>query len=508
MKIFNTDVIKQLDKYTIEHEPVSSIDLMERAASAVTFEIISRWKRNTRIVVFAGPGNNGGDALAVARMLVEEGYKPEIYLFNPTQKLSADCAKNRDRLLKTGENLPFYEIKGGEFTPPSLSSATLVIDGLFGTGLKSPLTGGFAAMVQYINDSGAQVVSIDMPSGLFGEDNRDNNHRYIIKAGLTLSFQFPKLAFFLPENERFTGEWKILDIGLHPEGIANAHTNLYYTEMTDASALLRPRSRFSDKRDMGHAFLAAGSYGMMGAAVLASKACVHSGTGLLTVHSPGCGYSILQQTVPEALFSADANERLISGIVLQKPYTAMGIGPGIGHADTTATALDQFISQLRRPAVLDADALNLLSEHPDWLSRLPAYTILTPHIREFERLFGKCDSGFERLLKALEIAKRYHLILILKGANTAIVLPQGEIHFNSTGNPGMATGGSGDVLTGVLLGLLAQGYAPADAAVLGVYLHGLAGDLAADTESQEYITASTLCEYLGKAFRKIQACGK
>lgn len=363
-------------------------------------------------------------------------------------------------------------------------------------------------MVQYINESGAQVVSIDMPSGLFGEDNRDNNHRYIVRADLTLSFQFPKLAFVLPENERFTGEWKILDIALHPDGITNAPTNLYYTETADAAALLRPRNRFSDKRDMGHALLAAGSYGMMGAAVLAARACMHAGCGLLTLHAPSCGYQIIQQSVPEALFSADINETRLSGIRLQKPYTAIGIGPGIGHAAPADTALDQLISQLRRPAVLDADALNILSEHTDWLSRLPANTVLTPHIREFDRLFGKCDTGYERLLKALEISKRYHLLLVLKGANTAVVLPRGEVHFNSTGNPGMSTAGSGDVLTGIILGLLAQGYTPPDAAVLGVFIHGLAGDLAAEADSQESLTASGIIAFIGKAFHRLHTCGK
>lgn len=503
MKIFNTSIIKQLDAYTIEHEPISSVDLMERAASAITFEIIARWKRNTRIVVFAGAGNNGGDALAVARMLIEEGYKLEVYLFNPLQKLSADCARNKERL-SAFDNILFSEVKGGDFVPPQLFADTLVIDGLFGSGLKVPLTGGFAAVVQYINDSEATVVSIDIPSGLFGEDNAGNNRRYIVKANLTLTLQFPKFSFFFAENERFTGEWKILDIGLHPDGMEQTATNLFYTEIDDACALLKSRNRFTDKRDVGHALLMAGSHGMTGAAVLAAKAAMHSGAGLLTVHTPAGSCSIIQQSVPEALVSVDENELHVSKITMQHSYAAIAAGPGLGRHQQTIAALDQLIGQIRRPCVIDADALNIIAEHMEWLSRIPANSIFTPHVKEFDRLFGKCDTGIERISKALEVAKRYNIIIVLKGANTAVVLPKGEIHFNSTGNPGMATAGSGDALTGLLLGLLAQGYAPRDAAILGVYLHGLAGDLAAEAECEEYIIAGDIIAHIGKAFKKLK----
>ncbi|MCP9611609.1 NAD(P)H-hydrate dehydratase [Coprobacter tertius] len=504
MKIFFTNETKKLDEYTIEHEPVSSIDLMERAASSVTFEIISRWKRNTRVVVFAGSGNNGGDALAVSRMLIEEGYKVEIFLFNPFQKLSPDCSKNRERL-KEIEGVHLTEVVKGDFLPPLLDEYTLVIDGLFGSGLRTGLTGGFASVVQYINAAHPQVVSIDLPSGLFGEDNRDNYSRNIIRATLTLTFQYPKLAFMLPENAEYIGEWKVIDIGIHPEILDSTPSRYFYLEPEEIAPIVKPRKRFSDKREYGHTLMIAGSKGMIGAAVLSTKAALHTGAGLVTVHTAQCGYEILQSTVPEAMVQTDNCVAHITEIPIQRHYKAMGIGPGIGKNEETARALEAVLPQLRYPVVIDADALNLTASHQNWLAFLPAGSILTPHIREFDRIFGQHDNMYERLGKAAEISKRYNLIIILKGAYTAIITPKEKIYFNSTGNPGMATAGSGDVLTGILTGLLSQGYASHEAAVLGTFLHGMAGDLAAEELSEEYITAGDIITHIGKAFKKLKS---
>ena len=503
MKIFFTNETKKLDEYTIEHEPVSSIDLMERAASSVTFEIMSRWQRNTRVVVFAGPGNNGGDALAVARMLIEEGYKLETYLFNPFQKLSPDCSKNKDRL-KDIEGIHLTEVIKGDFLPPRLDTQTLVIDGLFGSGLRTSLTGGFASVVQYINSSKAQVVSIDLPSGLFGEDNSENYSRNIIRATLTLTFQYPKLAFMLPENAEYVGEWKVIDIDIHPEIIEATPANFYYLETDEIAPLIKKRPKFAHKNNFGHTLIIAGSKGMMGAAVLATKAALHTGAGLVSVHSAQCGYAVLQSAVPEAMFLSDTSQTHITEINIQKHYTTFGIGPGIGRNEETARAIEALFRQMRHPVVLDADAINMAATHPNWLSQLPANSILTPHIREFDRLFGQHDNMLERLKKATEMAKRYRLIIILKGANTAIVTPKEKVYFNSTGNPGMATAGSGDVLTGILSGLLSQGYLPHEAAVIGVFIHGLAGDIAAEEQSQEYITAGDIINHLGKAYKHLK----
>lgn len=502
MKIFLSSISKKLDAYTIEHEPISSFDLMERAASAVTFEIISRWKRNVPIIVFAGPGNNGGDALAISRMLMEEGYKPEVYLFNTSDKLSPDCQKNKQRLIALPE-CRFTEITN-QFIPPKLTDDMLIIDGLFGSGLNSPLTSGYAALAQLINSYDATVVSIDLPSGLFGEDNRANNPRNIVEADYTFTFQYPKLSFLMAENERFTGQWKVLDIGLHPEALAQTPSPYYFVEPEEAARLLKKRRKFASKRELGHALLIAGSYGMMGAAVLATKACLHTGTGLVTVHTPRCGYPVIQSAAPEALFNADKNDLHFSSLHIQQRYNAIGIGPGLGRHIETASAFKALIPQYNRPYVVDADALNLISESPEMLDSLPPYSILTPHAGEFDRLFGKSETSYERVIKAKSEAKKRNLIIVLKGAYTATVLPKGDIYFNATGNPGMATAGSGDVLTGIITGLLAQGYLPAEAAVLGVCLHGLAGDLAAAELSEAYITAGDIVSYLGKARLKLE----
>ena len=521
MKIFFTNETKKLDRFTIENEPIKSIDLMERAASSVTFEIISRWKRNTPVVVFAGPGNNGGDALAVSRMLIEEGYTLDIYLFNPLQKLSQDCLKNRDRL-QTIEGLKFsksvkpsdstntFPHNGSHFTeitnefiPPTLTKGTLVIDGLFGSGLSKPLSGGFGSVVQYINSSDATVVSIDLPSGLFGENNTENIPRNIVQADLTITFQYPKLAFMFAENEQFTGEWKIVDIGIHPDIIEQTETKYYYIEPDEAARMIMKRSRFVSKHNVGHTLLIAGSKGMMGAAVLAAKAALHTGAGLVSVLSAACGEKILQTSVPEALFIADEQDSHISDIVLNRSYSAIAVGPGLGRHEETARAFYKLLGQIKRPIVLDADALNLLAGHTELIENLPKNSILTPHHLEFDRLFGKNDTSYERLNKAREIAIRYHIIIVLKGANTAIVTPKGDVLFSSSGNAGMATAGSGDTLTGMITGLLAQGYHPIPAAILGVFLHGTAGDLAAERDSQEYITAGDIISQIGQAYKKL-----
>lgn len=506
MKIFTTQSTKLLDRLTIEYEPVSSIDLMERAAEALTSEICNTISPSQRIYIFAGPGNNGGDALATARLLIDRGYKPIVYLFNtmPNHRLSADCEQNRERLRRTGHN-DFFEITN-QFTPPVVNSDDCVIDGLFGAGLKEPLTGGFASLVRYINESGAFVISIDIPSGLFGEWNPEASEDRIVKARLTLSFQMPKLAFFFAENAKFTGETKILDIRLHPRAIAETETCYYLTTAEDIARNIRhSRPKFSNKRYYGHLLLAAGQYAMMGAAVLSAKAALHSGVGLVSVHSPRCANLILQTAVPEAIFSPDKGENHIEEIPVHPRYSAIAIGPGMGCNETSVSALMHLVKEIRQPLVLDADALNCIAREQSLLRYLPSHTILTPHIHELERMFGPMTDDASRLKCITHVATKYDIIVILKGANTAIALPDGTIHFNSTGNPGMATAGSGDVLTGIIGSLLAQGYSPEDAAIIGVYLHGVAGDIAARESGEEYITASDIINHLGLAFKQIKS---
>jgi len=501
MKILASTQLKELDKYTIVHEPIASIDLMERAACALTDAIVRRWDKSFEVVVFAGPGNNGGDALAVARMLSQKGYHVEVFLFNTKGQLSEECQANLNRL-KTCGSIYFTEIST-QFDPPALTENHLVIDGLFGSGLNKPLNGGFASVVKYINASKAQVVAIDIPSGLMGEDNTYNIRPHIIHADVTLSIQLPKLSFLFPENEDIVGEWELLDIGLKQSFIDAAPSTFSILEETEVRSLIRPRKRFSHKGTFGHGLLIAGSYGMAGASILAAKACLKSGIGLLTVHVPIHNHDLLQTTVPEAIVHTDIQERYFAQPMHLHRYSALAIGPGLGQEEDTALAMMEQIQGSSLPIVLDADAINILSTHRNWLSRLPKRCILTPHLGELERLIGKCMDTYERLTKVKELAAYLQSYIIVKGAWTTIVTPEGNFYFNPTGNPGMATGGSGDVLTGILLGLLAQGYSREEACKLGVYIHGLAGDIAAEEKTQMGMTAADIIEALPAAWKKL-----
>lgn len=502
IKIFPVSTVKELDNYTVANEPIASIDLIERASLLFTHEFTRRFSKHRRVIIFAGQGNNGADALAIARLLCEESYKVETFLFNPTESLSPDCAANKTRLLEI-DYVEFTEITR-DFNPPVLSENDIVIDGLFGSGLNRPLEGGFAAVVNYINQAESTIVSIDMPSGLFGEDNSANTMDTVIKADLTLTFGFPKLAFLLPDNHAYVGEWKVLDIGLHPDIIDETQTPFCLVTEEDIAEIVQPRGKFDHKGDFGHALLVAGSKGKMGAAVLGARACLRSGAGLLTVHTPKCGLQTLQTTIPEAMANIDQHAEHFASSPDGTPYSAVAAGPGLGLHPETMLALERLIETATSPLVLDADAINILAANKGILNKLPQRSILTPHPKEFDRLAGASASSYERLLKAREIATTYKITLVLKGAYTAICLPNGHIYFNTTGNPGMATAGSGDVLTGIILGMLAQGYEQEIAATTGVYIHGLAGDLAVAAHTEESLIASDIIEMLGKAFKQIK----
>lgn len=503
MKIFTSSQIHELDKYTIDHEPIKSIDLMERAARVLTRAITERWPSTIPVIVFAGPGNNGGDALAVSRMLIEQGYQVQTYLFNITGHLSAECTENKKRLCDK-KGLPLYTEISQEFDPPRLESGMLIVDGLFGSGLNKPLAGGFASLVKYINASKADVVSIDVPSGLMTEDNTYNVSTNIIRATQTLTLGQLKLSFLFPESQAYIGQLRILDIRLSREGMEKIESNYTLMEEDVARQLLKPRNRFAHKGQMGSALIIAGSYGMAGASVLATKACLRSGAGKVTVHVPKRNVAIMQTAVPEAIVSIDREETSFTEGVATEDFQAVGIGPGIGTSEQTAITL---IAQLRRtqcPLVVDADALNILASRRAWLQQLPKGVILTPHPKELDRMEGKCIDTFERLTKARELAERLQGYVILKGHHTAICMPDGHVVFNNSGNAGMATAGSGDVLTGIITGLLARGYDRREACMLGVYLHGLAGDLAVREIGEESLIASDLIQYLPKAFIRLK----
>lgn len=498
MKLFTTKQIAEIDRFTIENEPVTDINLMERAALQITHWLVKRFSAEHRMIFFAGPGNNGGDALAIARQLAGLDYRCEVFLLESGKELNGSPAINWQRLVEQGKVTLHKISSAGEF--PEISPGDIILDGLFGSGLSRPLEGFQAAIVRKINQLKNKVVSIDMPSGLMGEDNSGNVAENIIQADFTLTFQFPKISFLFAENERYTGKWEVLPIGLHPEGIEKIPSEICFIQKEEISKMISPRSRFAHKGTFGHALLIAGSYEKMGAAVLASKACLRSGVGLLTSHVPRLGYSIIQTAVPEAMVHVDQHDSIFTEFPGLMTFSAVGAGPGIDRKTNTRRALFQLIEQSEKPLVLDADALNILAENPQWLENLPVNSILTPHPGEFRRLVGESENSYERVQKQIQFARHFRVIVVLKGAFTTIATPDGQLYFNSSGNPGMATAGSGDVLTGVILGLLAQGFSPINAALAGVFLHGLAGDLAAREKSEFSLVAGDIIDFMGKAF--------
>ena len=476
---------------------------MERAATACVYWITGRFDIQRKIVVFAGPGNNGGDGLAIARFLQRMRYDVSVYMLTESNQLSSDAMANYQRMtvckpvVLTNKKMPV------------LLPSTIVIDALFGIGLSRPLDGLAAQTVAHINKSGCTIISIDIPSGLFCDDNEENHSGRIIRARYTLTFQQPKLSFFFAENAEYVGEWEVLNIGLLPEAIEKQDSKYYSLQKNSIIEYLTPRNKFAHKGDFGHACIIAGSRGMMGACVLVAKACYRTGAGLVTAHVPQNQGAIMQVSVPEALVSFDDHSEVFSMIPDLSAYSAIAVGPGIGKKQETQQALLALLqaAHTRKPGtlVLDADALNILSENRDCLKLLPPNSIITPHPKEFDRLAGVSKNAYQRHLKQIEMAHKYSIFIVLKGAHTSIATPNGNCYFNSTGNPGMATAGSGDVLTGIIVSLLAQGWSPSRAVYAGVWLHGAAGDKAVLKSGQQALMASDIIKNIGKAFKELQS---
>lgn len=500
MKIFSAEQIRQWDRFTIDNEPISSLALMERASTVFVEWWIEKYPNPVPVVIFCGTGNNGGDGLAVARLLSARSYSVTVF-FCRIGESSEDCEANYQALSGVPE-VTIRELRVGDHLP-DFHSDHLVIDALFGAGLNRPITGYWAKLIDHINESSLEISSIDIPSGLFLNQTSKNNK--VIRAKYTLSFQAPKLALLLPENYPYAQYWSFQSIGLELSFSEKQNSDYHFLTKNDIKSWIKVRGKFDHKGTYGHALLVAGSYGKIGAAILAAKACLRSGVGLLSIHLPACGYSIMQSQVPEAMVQIDKSQDFWTDNIHVEAYKTIGIGCGIGQEKATELALLDLINKAECPLVLDADALNLLSQDPNKLSILPDNTIITPHPKEFQRLFGETTDDFHRLALLREKAMSLGIIIILKGAYTCIALPNGKCYFNSTGNPGMATGGSGDALTGILTGLLAQGYSPDKAALIGVFLHGLAGDLASAEVSEYSMLPSDLITHMGKAFMQIQS---
>lgn len=506
MKILSASQIRELDSLTISEEKILSSDLMERAAAQLFKWISGRFDRSRRFIILAGPGNNGGDGLALARMMAENRYDVEVFFVKLSDNTSGDWNHNKERLInEAGISLTTIDDTDSF---PLTGQGDIIVDSIFGSGLNRPVSGFGAEVIRKINQSGCTVISVDIPSGLFSEDNSSNTPGTIARANYTLSFQLPKLSFLLPDTGIYAGEWHVLPIGLSSSGIQNMTSAWEYIEEAYVSSLLKIRQKFDHKGMYGHGLLFAGSLGRMGAAVLAARAALRTGIGLMTCHVPGCGYEIMQTSVPEAMARVDIDKSCITAIDDIEGFDAIGAGPGMGTETVTRLAFLWFLENCGKPLIIDADGINILGLEKNNLPMLPQSAILTPHVKEFERIAGKASGAYDRLMMQIEFACRHKCVVVLKGAHSSVALPEGKVFFNSTGNPGMATAGSGDVLTGMILALLSRGYPPADAAVLGVYIHGLAGDLAASDVGQESLTASDIIENIPNAFRKLEEKNK
>ncbi|MEP7165650.1 MAG: NAD(P)H-hydrate dehydratase [Ferruginibacter sp.] len=495
MKIFSSQQIKDWDTYSIREQNITSEALMERAALSCCHWLINNHFTQQPILVFCGKGNNGGDGLALARILIQSNVRVTVYILELGRAGTGDFQLNLQRLQQANGNIHFIQ---SEHFFPVIEKDQLVIDALFGTGLNKPLDGIALQLVEHLNNAHARVISIDMPSGLFCD--KSTLGYAAIHAMHTLSFQAVKLAFLMPENDLFVGEFHILNIGLSRQ-YEDEETAVH--EMIDTAiirSIIKPRNKFSHKGSFGHAALISGSYGMMGAAVLAAKACMQAGTGKLTCHIPSCGYEIMQSSLPEAMCKV-SGDKFITHVGNADEYDAIGIGPGIGQQKESIILVNEILISGNKQLVLDADALNTMAADKKLLEKIPPGIVITPHLKEFERMFGVATNDFERLELAITIASRLNIYIVLKGHYTAIITPLGKVYFNNTGNAGMAKAGMGDVLTGLITGLMSQQYPLPEAAMLGVHLHGLAGDIAFIKYSQQSMQASDLINCIGDAWK-------
>jgi hydroxyethylthiazole kinase-like uncharacterized protein yjeF len=496
MKIISARQMRDADAFTVANKPISSLELMEIAANECFEWILNHRNHSKKFIVICGTGNNGGDGLVIARKLYGVKISVEVIVLDSGNH-SSDFDSNLVALKKFP--VPVQLLKEGDSFPNT--DAAIIIDAIFGTGLSRPVEGWIGECIDAINGSGNEIISIDLPSGLNADNHSEGK---IICAKDTLTFQSPKLAFFFSENEKYTGNFHVLEIGLDKNFIEGMDAKNAWISLADVKHILKPRGKFSHKGLYGHSLLVSGSYGKMGAAVISARACLRSGTGLLTVHIPKCGYEILQIALPEAMTSTDTNEGIISNVEDIDKYDAIGIGPGIGTSEIAVQMFSALLEKADKSIVADADALNILALNKNLLDKLPSYSILTPHPKEFERLVGKYNNEFERHRMQIEFSVKHKVVVVLKGSYTCISTPEAKAFFNSTGNPGMSKGGSGDALTGIILALLAQHCSPVDAALLGVYIHGLAGDFAMRKKGTVSMIASDLIEKLPAAFNYLK----
>jgi len=499
MYILTGEQVRKADQYTIQSQGINSDDLMERAGTAL-FNWLHHQLQGAPVTIhlFCGIGNNGGDGLVVARHLAEYGYAVEVYIVNYSDKRSADFLTNLDRL-KDRKIWPNVLSKNDVF--PIISKDDVIVDAIFGTGLNRVPDDWVTKLITQVNATGAFILAIDIPSGLF-TDRASENTQGIIKAHFVLSFQYPKLVFFLPETGVYCGHWAALNIGLDEEFVSTLSIGYELIQQKEVRDLYRPRKKFTHKGTYGHSLIIGGSFGKIGAVQLTAKACLRAGSGLVSAFVPGCGYIPFQSALPEVMVITDKDQKQLSHIAFEIEPSVIAFGIGVGTSDPTMSAFEAFLKENSTPLVIDADGINILSKKKSLLKNLPPKTVLTPHPKELERLLGPWKNDFEKLEKAKEFSATYDLILVIKGAHTITVYKE-QGYVNDSGNPGMATAGSGDALTGIISGLIAQGYLPLEAAIMGVYIHGRAGDIALSGSSMEALIASDLIAQLGVAFGEL-----
>jgi len=497
MKIFSKEQIYNGDQITATKQNISSADLMERAGIQI-FNWLHQRMQGTQVPihVFCGIGNNGGDGLVLARHLVSHGYNVNTYVVNCSDKRSKDFLINYDRIKNVTKDWPMLLSCKEEF--PIIGRDDIIVDAIFGIGLNRPADDWVKALFQYFRASKAFTLSIDIPSGLY-TDKVPEDEDAVVWSGYTLSIQSPKLVFFLPDTAKFFVQWDILDIGIDTEYLLTTEADSELIGKFEILPLYKPRDKFSHKGNFGHSLIIGGSYGKIGAVTLASRAALSSGAGLISAYAPKCGYTVLQSSFPEAMVLTDVDKNIITDIDFNIEPTVIGIGVGIGTDNLTISAFEAFLKQNKQPLVIDADGINILSKKKSLLELLPKDTVLTPHPKELERLVGTWKDDFDKLNKVKEFSKKYNLIIVIKGANT-ITIYNDKLYVNSTGNPGLATAGSGDVLTGIITGLISQKYTPLEAAIFGVYLHGKSADIAIEDFGYQSLIASHIIEYLGEAY--------
>lgn len=497
MKVFTAAQIRSWDQFTISQEPVSSIQLMERASMVLAHWISEHCKNHKKLAVFCGKGNNGGDGLAVARILYLKGFDVDVFISDSKIKFSEDASVNLKRL-RDLSGISVRKFDQNEYY--NFDDKTIIVDALFGTGLSRPLEGEYKTLVEQLNTKKNIKISIDIPSGL-SADEMFTNDSVILKADYTLTLQCWKRTFLHPETGKYTGKVEVLDIDLSQ--IYADTTDSQYSVIDDqqVGSIFIPRQEFSHKGSYGKAVIIGGSYGKIGAAMLATQSALRTGAGLTFTLAPECGYEILQISCPEAMF-IKGGEKVMTNFEFDKDFTC-GIGPGLGtHPDTEKSFLN-FLKNYSQPLILDADALNILSKDPKYLELIPKKSIITPHPKEFERLFGSTDHSFKRLELAREKAEELDIYIVLKDHHTQVITPERNVFYNITGNAGLAKGGSGDILTGILTSLLAQRYSPEQACILGVWLHGRAADIASEKHSKESMLPTDVIDELGTVFEEL-----